>query len=121
MQARYSGRVPINCGVVFAGEQAAGEGRVLNLSLPGCLIESSKPLAAGEYLRLRLFLPKSLRPLNVPLAAVRWSQGGRAGVEFIQTAREEQAQLTRFFRQQSSRADEDERDIWQSERTVNHR
>ena len=41
MQARYSQRVTVECSVMFAGESAMGEGRVLDLSLRGCPLVKS--------------------------------------------------------------------------------
>lgn len=96
MQARYSQRVTVECSVMFAGESAVGEGRVLDLSLPGCLLESSEKMSTGEYVQLRLFLPDDQAPLQVPLAAVRWVQGFRVGLEFIRTSEIEQRRLNRF-------------------------
>ena len=103
MQARYSQRVSVECGVVFAGDHAVGEGRMLDLSLPGCLLQSAIPLVAGEYVQLRLFLPDLETPLHIPLAAVRWVDGSRVGLEFIRTSSEEQRRLEQFVDQRLRR------------------
>ena len=99
MQARYSQRVPVDCSVMFAGENIVAEGRILNLSLPGCLLESPKKMAPGEYLQLRLFLPDRQNPLHVTLAAIRWVDGFKLGIEFIRTSENEQRRLEQFVRQ----------------------
>ncbi|MBX3345350.1 MAG: PilZ domain-containing protein [Nitrospira sp.] len=101
MQTRYSQRVSVDCSVMFAGENVVGEGRILDLSLPGCLLESSNNMTAGEYIQLRLFLPDRATPLHVALAAVRWVDGCKLGVEFIRTSQEEQRRLAQFVKQQS--------------------
>ena len=93
MQARYSQRVTVECSVMFAGESGVGEGRIVNLSLPGCLLECSKKFHSGEYIQLRLFLPDLQAPLQVTLAAVRWVDGSRVGLEFIRTSQDEQRRL----------------------------
>ncbi len=98
MQARYSQRVTVECSAMFAGESAVGEGRILDLSLPGCLLESSKKMSTGEYVQLRLFLPDLQTPLHVPLAAVRWVEGVRVGLEFIRTSSDGQRRLEHFVR-----------------------
>ncbi|MBX3237247.1 MAG: PilZ domain-containing protein [Nitrospiraceae bacterium] len=103
MEARYSQRVSVECGVVFAGDHTIGEGRTLDLSLPGCLLQSATPLIAGDYVQLRLFLPDFETPLHVPLAAVRWVDGSRVGVEFIRTSQEEQRRLKQFVQQRMRR------------------
>ena len=51
-----------------------------------------------EYVQLRLFLPDDQAPLQVPLAAVRWVQGLRVGLEFIRTPKREQRRLDHFVR-----------------------
>lgn len=100
MQVRYSQRVMVECSVMFADDSGdVGEGRVVNLSLPGCLLESSDNFSFGGYVQLRLFLPDRQAPLQVSLAAVRWVEGSRVGVEFIRTSQDEQARLERFVRE----------------------
>ena len=98
MQARYSQRIEIECAAMFAGDRAIGEGRVLDLSLPGCLLESSEKIFEGEYVQLRLFLPDTQTPLQVSLAAARWVDGTRAGLEFICTTQDQQRRLEHFVR-----------------------
>ena len=103
MKNRYSQRVSVDCSVMFAGESMVAEGRILDLSLPGCLMESSKTLAAGEYIQLRLFLPDRQAPLHVELAAIRWAEDSKVGIEFIRTSKYEQHRLEQFVRRTSGR------------------
>ena len=98
MQARCSQRVMEEWSVMSAGESAIGEGRILDLSLPGCLLESPEKMSPGEYVQLRLFLPDRQTPLQVSLAAVRWVDGVRAGLEFIRPHHDEQPRLEHFVR-----------------------
>ncbi|MGZ8393536.1 MAG: PilZ domain-containing protein [Nitrospira sp.] len=98
MQARYSQRIGVECPVMFAGDNSIGEGRILDLSLPGCLLESSEKIIEGEYVQLRLFLPDAQTPLQVSLAAVRWVDGIRVGLEFICTSHDQQRRLEHFVR-----------------------
>ena len=99
MQARYSQRVSMKCSVMFAGESGVGEGCMVNLSLPGCLLKTSDKISSKEYVQLRLFLPDHQAPLQVSLAAVRWVDGSRVGLEFIRTAQDEQCRLERLVRE----------------------
>lgn len=99
MESRYSTRVPVECSVVFAGDALIGEGRVIDVSLPGCLMESQEDVKVGDYVRLKLSLPDQKPPITVPLAVVRWAEGNRVGVEFIRSSEDDQVRLTRFVRQ----------------------
>jgi PilZ domain len=101
MKTRYSQRVSAACSVIFCGDSGVGEGRILDVSLPGCLLESAARLKAGDYVQLRLFLPDLQSPLHVPLAAVRWVEGNRVGLEFIRTSHEERNRLEVFVRRRS--------------------
>jgi hypothetical protein len=96
MEDRYSVRVPVECSAVFAGEAMIGESRVIDVSLPGCLMESAEFAKAGDYVRLKLFLPDRRQAVNVPLAVIRWVKGNRLGVEFIRSSEEDQIRLRRF-------------------------
>lgn len=71
-------------------------GRVLDVSLSGCLIECAHTLKVGDYVHLRVFLPDEAGPLNVPLAAVRWVDNAKVGVEFIRSSEEDQQRLGGF-------------------------
>jgi hypothetical protein len=104
MEDRYSERVPVECSVVFAGDSIIGEGRVVDVSLPGCLMESPESAKVGDYVRLKLFLPDCQPAVSVPLAVVRWAKGGRLGIEFIRSSKEDQIRLKRFVCRRRQRA-----------------
>jgi hypothetical protein len=105
MVKRYGPRVEIPCKVVLAGDESYYEGRVLDVSLPGCLIECVHTLHKGDYVQLRLFFPDQARPMNVPLAAVRWIEGSRVGVEFIRSSKDDQIRLATLVQQRIPSAD----------------
>jgi hypothetical protein len=69
-------RVPVSYPVLFQTDWYLDEGEVLDLSLPGCAIESSRCLIPDEYVRLQVLLPH--HPVRVEVAKVRW--GGRQSV-----------------------------------------
>ncbi len=96
MESRYSERVPVECSVLFAGEAGISEGRVIDVSLPGSFMESSESARPGDYVQMKLFLPDQQPAISVPLAVVRWMEGGRIAVEFIRSSEEDQARLMRF-------------------------
>ncbi|THI88194.1 MAG: PilZ domain-containing protein [Nitrospira sp. CG24A] len=98
VKLRYCERVPTQFPVVFAGEAYVGEGTVLNLSVPGCAIHSRKPVEPGSYLEMRMLVPDITPPLRVGLAKVRWCEGRRFGVEFIQMPGQDQVRLGRLVK-----------------------
>lgn len=97
MKHRYSPRVTVEGSAVFANDAMTGEGRVIDLSLPGCLLETPISVRHGQYVQLKLSLPDKKPPINVPLAVVRWVAGNRIGLEFIRSSEEDQARLSSFF------------------------
>ena len=98
VKLRYCERVHTQFPVVFAGEAYVGEGTVLNLSVPGCAIHSRKPVPPGSYLEMRMLVPDIRPPLRVGLAKVRWCEGRRFGVEFIQMPGQDQVRLGRLVK-----------------------
>mgnify|MGYP001595934935 FL=1 len=95
---RYCERVHTHFPVVFAGEAYVGEGTVLNVSVPGCAVHSRKRVKPGSYLEMRMLVPDTTSPLRVGLAKVRWCEGRRFGVEFIQMPGEDQVRLGRLVK-----------------------
>ena len=75
-------------------------GRVLDLSIPGWSPVGLKGILAGDYLQLHLHLPDHHAPLSVPLAAVRWIDETRCGVDPILMDSDDQLRLSRFMLQQ---------------------
>ena len=104
VKLRYCERVHTQFPVVFAGEAYVGEGTVLNLSVPGCAIHSRKPVQPGSYLEMRMLVPDITPPLRVGLAKVRWCDGRRFGVEFIQMPGQDQVRLGRLVKNEIPRA-----------------
>jgi hypothetical protein len=97
MKARYRDRIVLRSPVTFSSGSLIGEGQVLDLTAPGCLIESPVAVSKGQYLQLKLILPVLKSPLSVDLAAVRWTNERRFGVEFIKMDESERRLLDRFM------------------------
>jgi PilZ domain len=96
MEPRYKPRIRMRFPVTFTSGPHIAEGQVLDLTLPGCLIESSVPVQDAQSLQLELYLPGSSFPLSVALGVVRWTKGRRFGVEFIKMHESQQRILQRF-------------------------
>jgi hypothetical protein len=88
---RYSSRKNERGKVTLTVNGLVGEGILLNISVPGALIETGVPLATGQFVHIRLTI--AMQQIRVNLAAVRWVNGPRAGIEFIRMSEEDQARL----------------------------
>ena len=100
MKPRYKERIPLTCPVTFTTGSQTGEGRVLDVTSPGCLIESAGiAVPKGQSLQLKLSLPGLKVPLMVTLGIVRWTNGNQFGVEFIKMDEANRIALNRFMAQ----------------------
>jgi hypothetical protein len=102
MKPRYRPRIPFKLPVVFTAGAQIGEGRILDLTIPGCLIESPVTVQADESVQLKIHLPGLKRPLTVGLGVVRWTNGKQFGVEFIRMEESQGVLLRRFMAQHVS-------------------
>lgn len=93
MKVRYSERIPAKGRVLITVGSQITEGNILDLSVPGCLIESSVSVKKGDSLQLKLFLPGLKSSFSVELATVRWTEGFRFGVEFLKMHPDDQRRL----------------------------
>jgi len=98
IKIRYCPRVFSSFPVVFTSESCVGEGTVVNVSVPGCAIQSRRRVQAGSYLEMRMLVPDTASPLHIGLAKVRWSEGRRFGVEFIRMPGGDQIRLGRLVK-----------------------
>lgn len=96
MDTRYSQRAQLQGMASFRGEQVVGQGQLVNLSVPGCLIRSATPVKEGDYLQLRVNLPHEQVALEISLAAVRWVEGDHFAAEFIRMSGEDQELLKKL-------------------------
>ena len=95
MTPRYSARKSTTCKVTLSCGARVGEGQIVDLTVPGCLLETSVVLERGQAVQLRIYLDKH-RPMRVDLGIVRWASNGKAGIEFIRMAGDDQVRL-RFY------------------------
>jgi len=102
VKPRYRQRIRIKVPVMFTSGSHVGKGQIVDLTIPGCLIDSPVAVLQGQSLHLELLLPGFQFPLSVTLAVVRWTKGRRFGVEFIKMHQSEQRILQRFVVQHCS-------------------
>lgn len=73
------------------------EGQAKDLSTLGCAIETDEPPPPQTYLQVELSLPDGEPPLEIQLAAVRWSRERCFGVEFIAIGEAQRTRLRHYF------------------------
>ena len=98
MEGRKHTRFAVQLPVSFSGDQLSHGGTILNLSEEGCAITSETLAGAAAYLQLTMQLREREEPIQVDLAAVRWSSATRFGVEFIKIRPEEGERLKKFVK-----------------------
>lgn len=96
MKRRYRQRIQSKVPVIFTMGSHLGEGHVLDITIPGCLIESPVRIPKGQSLHLKVFLPGLEAPITVSLGVVRWSNGKQFGVEFIKMENSHERLLNQF-------------------------
>jgi hypothetical protein len=84
MKPRYYPRVAVQGSAVFTVGGFTGKGQVLDLTVPGCLIDSPLVPNKGDSLVLRMNLPQEGVTFRVARGVVRWVLGTCFGVEFIE-------------------------------------
>ncbi|HXF92041.1 MAG TPA: PilZ domain-containing protein [Nitrospiraceae bacterium] len=73
------------------------EGRVFDVSVPGCWCPSRKDLVPAQYVQARLRLPIPEKAIAVRLAAVIWTHEARFGLEILMMDAEDKARLMRYL------------------------
>lgn len=97
MHQRKHNRFNVELLVSFSSEEGEGEGRVVDISYGGCAMESNTPVRTGDFLTLFIILPTGVRPITVGVAAVRWANTSRQGIEFIRMGPDQQDRLRAFL------------------------
>jgi hypothetical protein len=102
--ARAHYRLPLSCPVMFAGVPFVGEAQLRNLTVIGCGMDCGWEMPVGTHLRLRLLLPDQSMSLAVEIAAVRWTEGTHAGLEFLDLPQPSKDRLHCFVLEEFARA-----------------
>lgn len=97
MKGRKHTRFAVQLPVSFKGDQLS-EGTILNVSEEGCAITAETIADVAAYLQMTMHLRAGEEPIQVDLAAVRWSSATRFGVEFIKIRPEEEGRLKKFVK-----------------------
>jgi hypothetical protein len=97
-ERRTHERIPVKLALAFSGGRISGDGVVVNISLGGCLVETTAPVKVDDIFHLKLFLNREEPPLEVAVM-VRSISGRRVGMKFLRSAREDR-RLMAYLRSQ---------------------
>jgi hypothetical protein len=78
---------------IISGGQGEGQGRTLDLSTGGCMIETDLPVGVGASFECRIYVPGLDWPLRIDEAQVRWIKGNTFGVQFTKIQPDEETKL----------------------------
>ena len=97
LDRRYAERAPINCKVVYSGEEGARiaeiEGTLQDLSKTGCKILGDRRPVMDGALTLHLYIEDGETPLCLTGAKVTWVKGCAFAVQFPRLTSEERQRV----------------------------
>ncbi len=97
-ERRTHERIPVKLSLAFSGGRITGDGTVVNISLGGCLVETTTQVKVDDIFHLKLFVNRDEPPLEVAVM-VRSLSGRRVGMKFLRSAREDR-RLMAYLRSQ---------------------
>ncbi len=95
MKVRYSERKKATCKVSLSCGARIGEGHLMDLTVPGCRLETTLALEVGQCVQLRVQLERQ-RPMRIDLGVVRWVKVTIAAIEFIRMTQDDQIRLRQY-------------------------
>ncbi|MDP1767912.1 MAG: PilZ domain-containing protein [Nitrospirota bacterium] len=93
MEKRQQPRFTSQFRSTFSGGQREGQGRTLDLSSGGCMIETDLPVVVGASFECRIYIPGLDWPLRIDEAQVRWVKTKTFGIQFTKVQPDEAAKL----------------------------
>ncbi|TKB75532.1 MAG: PilZ domain-containing protein [Nitrospira sp.] len=100
MEQRENIRFPVKFRSSFSSTgRVGGEGRVVDLSIRGCRIESPIEVQPGATLEVQIQAIEHEPPILIQAAIVRWRRERQFGLEFEVIVPTEWAHLQKFVKQ----------------------
>lgn len=97
-ERRTHERIPVRLSLAFSGGRIKGEGVLVNISLGGCLLETTTPVQVNDIFHLKLFVNEQEPAIEVA-AMVRSIGAKGVGMKFVRSAREDR-RLIAYLRSQ---------------------
>ncbi len=104
IECRQYPRVPVDLQVFFSttGNTLIREGTMFDLSAGGCAVASTTTVQSGSAVRILIRATDLGSPITIESAAVRWSEHGEFGVEFVGVSELDQNRLQRLLQATTS-------------------
>jgi c-di-GMP-binding flagellar brake protein YcgR len=100
---REYSRVKAEFSLSFKVKEIDCRGRLVDVSLRGCAMESDQELKRGDILQVTLKMPNGKPPVEIEAAVVRYSQGIRHGLEFLTIKEKSEKDLREFVEERLDR------------------
>ena len=99
IECRQHPRIPVELQVYFSttSNNLIREGTMFDLSAGGCAVASTTAVQSGSSMRILIRATDLGSPITIESAAVRWSQHGEFGVEFLGLSELDQNRLHRLL------------------------
>ena len=104
IECREYPRIPMDRLVFFSGTNKTDmrEGTMFDLSARGCAVTSMSSVQPGSTVRILISETNLGSPITIESAAVRWSESGEFGVEFLDLSEIDQRRLQRLLKAAST-------------------
>jgi c-di-GMP-binding flagellar brake protein YcgR len=99
IECREYPRIPMDMLVFFSGTNKTDmrEGTMFDLSARGCAVTSMSLVQPGSTVRILISETDLGSPITIESAAVRWSESGEFGVEFLDLSEIDHRRLQRLL------------------------
>jgi len=99
IECREYPRIPVDMQVFFSSTNKTDirEGTMFDLSARGCAVTSMSSVQPGSAVRILIRASDLGSPITIESAAVRWSEGGEFGVEFLGLSEIDERRLHRLL------------------------
>ena len=104
IECREYPRIPVDMQVFFSSINKTDirEGTMFDLSARGCAVTSLSSVQPGSTVRILISETNLGSPITIESAAVRWSESGEFGVEFLDLSEIDQRRLQRLLKAAST-------------------
>jgi PilZ domain len=97
-EQRMYQRSPVNFPIAFANGEVSGKGRVGDISMGGCTVQTDAQMALGAIFQLSLGIPDAVSTITIDAARVRNVRLDRVGLEFLKFQKSERERLQNLVR-----------------------